>query len=81
MGFGRAEEASFVRQLADNQALAEATLRALDAEKAEATVEADREMIFAAIRDDCGFDVFNNTIRDTLRGSLERIVIQQRSLF
>ena len=81
MAFSRAEEASFVRQLVQNQAVVEATIGALDAQRAEATVARDREMIFAAIRGGCGVDTFNDTIRDTLRGSLQRIIIAQRSFF
>ena len=81
MGFSRAEEASFVREVAENQATVEATLQALDAQNAEATVEADREAIFRTIREGTGFEVFNATIRDTLRGALERVVIAQRRLF
>ena len=81
MAFSRAEEASFVRQLVQNQAVVEATIGALDAQRAEATVVRDREMIFAAIRGGCGVDTFNDTVRETLRGSLQRIIIAQRSYF
>ena len=55
-------------------------LERVDAEKAEATVDSDREAIFAMIRGNAGFARFNRTIRDALRRSFERVVIAQRRL-
>ena len=55
-------------------------LERVDAEKAEATVDSDREAIFAMIRGNAGFARFNRTIRDALRRSFEHVVIAQRRL-
>ena len=63
-----------------NQAEVQRTLKAVDAELAEATVAADREMIFELIRSGTGFRDFNDTIRGALRNSFERVVIAQRQL-
>ena len=78
--FSSAEQASFAEKLAQNQAEVQRTLEAVDAEQAEATVAADREMIFALIRRGTGFTNFNDTIRLALRNSFERVAIAQRQL-
>ena len=75
MGFSLAEESSFKEQLAQNQAEVEAALAAVDAERAEATVQADRDMIFGAIEQGSGFADSNRTIRRALRESLQRVII------
>eukprot|EP00937_MAST-01D_sp_MAST-1D-sp2_P001703 g1703.t1 len=75
LGFSGSEEQTFVRQLAENQAVLEATLSSVDAEQADATKEADKDMIFGTIRADIGFAKFNATIRKALRKSLQRILI------
>ena len=61
--FSSAEQASFAEKLVQNQAEVQRTLEAVNAEQAEATVAADREMIFALIRRGTGFRNFNDTIR------------------
>ena len=78
--FSSAEQASFAEKLVQNQAEVQRTLEAVNAEQAEATVAADREMIFALIRRGTGFRNFNDTIRLALRNSFERVVIAQRQL-
>ena len=45
------------------------------AERAEATVQADRDMIFGAIEQGSGFADSNRTIRRALRESLQRVII------
>ena len=66
-----AEQASFAAKLAQNQADVHQALDAVDAEKAQATVDKDRDMIFELIRGGTGFDAFNRTIREALRRSFE----------
>ena len=78
MCLSSAEQASFAEKLAKNQADVHRALEAVDAEKAEATVASDREMIFEMIRRSKGFAHFNTTIRDALRRSFERVAIAQR---
>eukprot|EP00937_MAST-01D_sp_MAST-1D-sp2_P001716 g1716.t1 len=78
--FSSAEQALFADKLVQNQAEVQRTLKAVDAELAEATVAADREMIFELIRNGTGFRDFNDTIRGALRNSFERVVIAQRQL-
>ena len=81
MCFSSAEQANFAEKLqAQSQAEVQRVLERVDAEKAEATVESDREAIFAMIRGNAGFTRFNRTIRDALRRSFERVVIAQRRL-
>ena len=77
--FSAAEETSFAQTLVQNQAEVQRTLDTVDAERAEATVAADRELIFGMIRRGTGFARFNDTIRDALRNSFERVVIAQRT--
>eukprot|EP00937_MAST-01D_sp_MAST-1D-sp2_P008261 g8261.t1 len=78
MCLSSAEQASFAEKLAKNQAEVHRALESVDAEKAEATVVSDREMIFEMIRRSKGFAHFNTTIRDALRHSFERVAIAQR---
>ena len=80
MCFSSAEQASFAEKLVKNQAEVHCVLEAVDAGKAEATVATDREMIFDLIREGIGFELFNQTIKDALRHSFERVVIAQRRL-
>ena len=80
MGFSLAEESSFKERLAQNQAEVEAALAAVDAERAEATVQADRDMIFEAIKHGTGFEGFNDTIRRALRESLQRVIINDKAV-
>ena len=47
----------------------------MDAEQAQATVEADCEVILGLIRDGTGFERFNQTIRDELRQSFELVAV------
>ena len=75
-----AEQRALFQHLVQNQAEVQRALEAVDAERADATVRADRDMIFELIRGGAGFAQFNHVIRDALRHSFERIVIAQRSL-
>ena len=80
MCFSAAEETSFAQTLVQNQTDVQRTLDTVDAERAEATVAADRELIFGMIRRGTGFARFNDTIRDALRHGFERVIIAQRKL-
>ena len=57
------------------QAPLAAALSCWGAEKAEATVDSDREEIFALVRRGEGFAHFNRTIRLALRHSFERVAV------
>ena len=75
MCLSEAEQSSFAANLARNQAEVHRALDAVDAEQAQATVEADREVILGLIRDGTGFERFNRTIRDKLRQSFELVAV------
>ncbi|MDB3902371.1 hypothetical protein N9362_00275, partial [bacterium] len=66
----------FRLELADNQQVIGSVIDAIDVAEASATVEADKLAIFKLIREDCGFERFNEEIRATLRASLKRIVLR-----
>ena len=80
MCLSSAEQASFAEKLGQNQAEVQRVLEGVDAERAEATVDSDRELIFALIRQGKGFAHFNRTIRDALCCSFERVAVAQRRL-
>ena len=81
MCLGRDEEQTFTSNLDANSHELELLIYELDAEEAEATVVADREMIFGRIREEIGFDAFNAALRASLRSALERTVMAARNPF
>jgi hypothetical protein len=81
MAMSRSEEHSFTGDLEANRGELEQLIQLLDAEQAEATVEADKEIIFSRIRSEIGFEAFNETLSDTLRSSLQRAVMATRNPF
>eukprot|EP00937_MAST-01D_sp_MAST-1D-sp2_P006333 g6333.t1 len=70
------QQGTFVHNLDTNQGALEEIILNLDAEQADATVEADKAAIFDQIRAGVGFDRFNDEIRAALRASLRRIVLR-----
>ena len=80
MCLSSSEQASFAERLAQNHMEVQRVLEGVDAEKAEATVDTDRRMIFRLIREHTGFEPFNAAIRNALRDSFQRVVVAQRRL-
>lgn len=70
------ERRAFIRALHADRRAVEAALASFDARTAEATVEADRAMIFALISSHFGnekqdaFDDFNETVRYAVRNAI-----------
>eukprot|EP00937_MAST-01D_sp_MAST-1D-sp2_P003219 g3219.t1 len=81
MCLSRSEEYSFLGDLEANRADLELLIESVHAEQAEATVPADRDAIFATIRDEIGFGPFNATLRSTLREALQQTIMAASNPF
>ena len=76
IGLSPGEQRNFERQMSKNGRILEAFLSSLDANNADATVQADKDMIFGAIRaEPGGFTKFNAVIQHALREALRRVLI------
>ena len=81
MSMSRSEEHSFTGDLDANRGELEQLGQRIGAQMADATVAADKAMVFGSIAYDVGFEEFNRQLRSTVRGALEQAVMTARSPF